>query len=88
MSREELIREYEAGRLSRRAFVKGLAALGVSGAAAIAYANMLGPTPTPPAHAASSDLYGDHPGDHTDQPPAPSGGTAAGAVSIQPNFAG
>ncbi|MEA2523224.1 MAG: hypothetical protein QOF73_451 [Thermomicrobiales bacterium] len=43
MTKHELIRAYVAGRIGRRDFVRNLTALGVSGAAATAYAQSLAP---------------------------------------------
>ena len=49
MSKEHLVTAYLHGNLGRRQFVRGLAALGVSVAAELAYAEMNPPA----AHAAS-----------------------------------
>lgn len=43
MSHDELVTAYASGRLSRRSFVSGLTALGVSASAAAAYATVLHP---------------------------------------------
>lgn len=86
MSREELVSGYAAGRVSRRVFVKGLVALGVSGAAAVAYANALGTGPTPRASAAAADLY-DQYDLYPSTPPAVGAGAAV-PVSAQPAFTG
>jgi hypothetical protein len=44
MTRQDLIEAYVGGHLPRRQFVRGLTALGVSGGAALAYAQQLRPT--------------------------------------------
>jgi hypothetical protein len=41
MSREELVGAYVGGAVSRRVFIRGLVALGVSAGAAVAYADVL-----------------------------------------------
>jgi hypothetical protein len=43
LSEEELVGAYSHGRISRRIFVRGLMAAGVSAVAAIAYAENLSP---------------------------------------------
>ncbi|MCU1450091.1 MAG: hypothetical protein JWP02_2261 [Acidimicrobiales bacterium] len=43
MSEEELVRRYLDGRMNRRNFIRKAMAAGVSAAAALAYADMLGP---------------------------------------------
>jgi hypothetical protein len=42
VSREELVEAYLGGRISRRMFIRGLIAAGVSLTAAVAYSNVLG----------------------------------------------
>jgi hypothetical protein len=95
LSREELVSGYAAGRLSRRVFIRGLVALGVSGGAALAYADALGasPAPRPAGRGATADLY--PPGDlyppptpPTTQPTEIAVRTAALPVAAQPTFTG
>lgn len=44
MSRQDLVESYVSGHIDRRAFVRGLVALGISASAATAYATALNPT--------------------------------------------
>jgi hypothetical protein len=48
MSRQELVDAYVSGQIGRRAFVRGLVALGVSAGAATAYAAALNPVEAVP----------------------------------------
>ena len=47
MSRNELIDAYRRGRISRRTFVRGMTALGISGAAAARMADTMRAAPAP-----------------------------------------
>jgi hypothetical protein len=91
MSREELVNGYAAGHVGRRVFVKGLVALGVTGAAAIAYADALAAAPAPrAAGGVTADLYDLYPPATT--PPSGSSTVAGGGVTapvdVQPTFTG
>src|SRR5437867_12764425 len=44
MSKDELTSAYSAGQISRRAFIRGLMAVGVTAGAAVAYAETLAPS--------------------------------------------
>jgi hypothetical protein len=55
MSRQDLVDAYVSGQVGRRAFVRGLVALGVSASAAAAYADALKPSETEAADL--QDLY-------------------------------
>lgn len=57
MSQNELVIAYASGRLSRRSFVSGLTALGVSAGAATAYATVLHPTRSAAAQGGVCELY-------------------------------
>jgi hypothetical protein len=58
MSHRDLVTAYASGRLSRRSFVSGLTALGVSASAATAYATVLHPTRSAAAQSqACGELY-------------------------------
>lgn len=54
MSRSELVQGYLDGQLSRRVFIRGLLATGVTAAAAISYAGLL---ESAPAGAVAADFY-------------------------------
>ena len=96
MSREELVEGYASGRVSRRVFVKGLVALGVTGTAAVAYANALGAnalgaTPVPRAGSVHADVYDVYPPETPATPTDPTqvaGAGAAAPVAAQPSFTG
>ena len=81
MSQEDLIDAYVSGEISRRTFVRRLAAAGVSLAAAGAYAQLLG---TGDAHAARQPPPGSgfyepvHGGFYDSQKPVPKSGPAQG----------
>ena len=62
MSREQLVDEYVEGRLRRKAFVRKLAALGVSVASALTYADRLALSWVDKAHAAEQPGQVDTPG--------------------------
>lgn len=87
MSREELVEGYAAGRVSRRVFVKGLVALGVTGSAAIAYANALAAAPAAPRGSVHADLYDVYPPVIPNDPDTAGAGVAA-PVAVQPTFTG
>lgn len=59
MSQGELVTAYASGRLSRRSFISGLTALGVSASAATAYATVLHPAQSAVAqqHTVCDELY-------------------------------
>lgn len=58
MSQHELVTAYASGRLSRRSFISGLTALGVSASAATAYAAVLHPSRSAAAQSrACGELY-------------------------------
>ncbi|MFN8027178.1 MAG: hypothetical protein U0W40_12710 [Acidimicrobiia bacterium] len=89
MSREELVEGYTSGRVSRRVFVKGLVALGVTGTAAVAYANALGAAPTFTPRQAVADLYDLYPPEPPAQDPTNVAGAGAAApVAAAPAFTG
>ena len=54
MSRSELVQNYLDGQLSRRVFIRGMIASGVSAAAALSYAGLL---EAAPAGATATDFY-------------------------------
>ena len=86
MSREELVSGYTSGRLSRRVFVKGLVALGVTGTAAVAYANALAAAPAAtPRQTLSADVYDVYP---PEDPSNVAGAGAAAPVAAAPAFTG
>ncbi len=87
MSREELVAGYASGRVSRRVFVKGLVALGVTGTAAVAYANALAAAPaSTPRQAVSADVYDVYP--PATDPSDVAGAGAAAPVAASPTFTG
>ena len=88
MSREELVEGYASGRVSRRVFVKGLVALGVTGTAAVAYANALGATPAPRAGSVHADVYDVYPPVPPTDPSQVAGAGAAAPVAASPSFTG
>ena len=55
MSKEELLDAYVEGRISRRLFIRGLTAIGISQSSAILHAAALRPSST----ARADDLYDD-----------------------------
>jgi hypothetical protein len=96
MTREELVDAYVEGRVSRRGFIRGLVALGVTAGAAGAYAGAL--ASASPARAgttaAVNDIY-DIYNDSTTTTSEPSGAVndadasrGAGAVAATPSFTG
>lgn len=91
MSREEAVESYTAGRISRRSFIRHLVAAGVSVGAAVTYAEVLAPSRTSTAHAATTapDLYPDYP-DYPAPPAVPGAGSATSpaAVRVQPRLTG
>ena len=76
MSRHELVDAYISGTINRRAFVRGLTALGVPAGVAASYAVALRP-----AAAAQGDGYGSDYDDYDYYETAPSGGGMVGADS-------
>jgi hypothetical protein len=74
MSEEELVRRYLDGRMSRRIFIRRTMAAGLTAAAALAYADMLGP-----AQAAFAQEDGS-PGVGTSGGTGGGGGTGYGAT--------
>ncbi len=80
MSKRELVDSYVAGRISRRMFVRGLLTVGVTAAAAVAYADTLAVGAPMSRRRQASDLYQDlYSGNET----AP-----ASALTTDPNFTG
>lgn len=77
MSEEELVGAYAAGSVSRRVFIRGLVAMGVSAGAAIAYADAL--SAQAPKGAARPDVYDVYP---------PQQPTATTTVGIGPGDVG
>ncbi len=67
MSREDLVRAYADGQVSRRVFIRRLTAAGVSLSAALAYADITADRPR--AHDYGGDHYGgeDHYGHKKDK---------------------
>jgi hypothetical protein len=57
MSREELVGAYVHGAVSRRVFIRGLVALGVSAGAAVAYADVLTSSAVAQSTTAAVDIY-------------------------------
>jgi hypothetical protein len=55
MSKEELLNAYVEGRISRRSFIRGLTAIGISQSSAVLHAAALRPGST----ALADDLYDD-----------------------------
>lgn len=89
MSREQLVDGYASGRIGRRAFVKGLAALGVTGAAAVAYADALAASPAPRgAGSVKADLYDLYPPSNPTPPTEAAGAGAARPIVAAPTFTG
>ena len=70
MSKDELVSAYVEGRVSRRMFVRGLIAAGVSVTAALSYSDMLSATSAPPRRLGAQQ-YGDQYGNQYEQAPAP-----------------
>lgn len=59
MARNELIEAYQNGRISRRAFVRGMMALGVSASVAVSLADGVRAAPSAGSkRAVSEDVYG------------------------------
>ena len=96
MTREELVDAYVEGRVSRRGFIRGLVALGVTAGAAATYAGAL--ASASPARAgttaAVADIYDLYP-DTTTTTADPSADVndagasrGAGAVAATPTFTG
>jgi hypothetical protein len=103
LSREDLVDSYVHGRISRRLFVRGLVALGVSAGAAATYADSLSAAAAPRAAspaAATDDYYPQEPTSSTSTTTTVAGGAAevgageagvsgaAGAVQSRPRFTG
>lgn len=76
MSRHELVNAYISGTINRRAFVRGLMALGVSAGVAASYAVALRPTAAAPGDADYYDDYYD--GVSTTSPSGPADSDADG----------
>lgn len=95
MTREELVDAYVGGRVSRRGFIRGLVALGVTAGAAATYAGSL--ASAAPARAGTTaavndiyDIYGNTtttaaPGGEVNSAGASRGATA---VAVNPTFTG
>ena len=58
MSKDELVSAYLQGRVSRRMFVRGLIAAGVSVTAAVTYSQVLSANVTSPARRLGAQQYG------------------------------
>jgi hypothetical protein len=82
VSKDELVSAYVQGRISRRMFVRGLIAAGVSVTAAIAYSQSLSAKGAPPPRRLIPG-YGDQYGGQYDANPAP-----AAAVTAVPRTTG
>jgi len=76
MSRQDLIQAYVSGRISRRAFLRGMAAVGMSLTTAAALADDLRAAPAPGSPPRGGrDVYGDVYGGVTTLPATGSGDT-------------
>ena len=81
MSKDELVNAYLQGRVSRRMFVRGVVATGVSVTAAVAFADVLAGAVTAPPRRVGSQQYGGAPAPGAAEP-------AATAVTARPRVTG